>query len=55
MGEECEVANHRLYKLELKKTPWVYMNTRSTSIFKDPNVAKHLHDKYVIVSADKVS
>ena len=32
------------------------MNTRSTSIFKDPNVANHLsvlHDKYVIVSADK--
>ena len=32
------------------------MSTRSTSIFKDPNVAKHLsllHDKYVIVSADK--
>jgi hypothetical protein len=31
------------------------MSTRSTSIFKDPNVAKHLsllHDKYV-VSADK--
>jgi hypothetical protein len=31
------------------------MRTRSTSIFKDPNVAKHLyllHDKYVIVSAD---
>jgi hypothetical protein len=31
------------------------MSTRSTSIFKDPNVAKHLsllHDKYVIVSAD---
>jgi hypothetical protein len=58
MGEECEVANRRLYKLELKKTTWVYMNTRSTSIFKDPNVAKHLsllHDKYVIVSADKVS
>jgi hypothetical protein len=30
--------------------------TRSTSIFKDPNVAKHLsllHDKYGIVSADK--
>jgi hypothetical protein len=29
------------------------MSTRSTSIFKDPNVAKHLyllHDKYVIVS-----
>jgi len=32
------------------------MSTRSTSILKDPNVAKHLsllHDKYVIVSADK--
>ena len=32
------------------------MDTCSTSIFKDPNVAKHLslrHDKYVIVSADK--
>jgi hypothetical protein len=32
------------------------MSTRSTSIFKDPNVAKHLsllHDKYIIVSADK--
>jgi hypothetical protein len=32
------------------------MSTCSTSIFKDPNVAKHLsllHDKYVTVSADK--
>jgi hypothetical protein len=32
------------------------MSTRSTSVFKDPNVAKHLsllHGKYVIVSADK--
>ena len=32
------------------------ISTRSTSIFTDPNVAKHLsllHDKYVIVSADK--
>jgi hypothetical protein len=32
------------------------MSTRSTSIFKDPNVAKHLsllHVKYVIVSVDK--
>ena len=32
------------------------MITRSTPIFKDQNVAKHLsllHDKYVIVSADK--
>ena len=33
------------------------MSTRSTSIFKDPNVDKHLsllHEKYVIVSADKI-
>ena len=32
------------------------MSTHSTSNFKDPNVAKHLsllHDKYVIVFADK--
>jgi hypothetical protein len=32
------------------------MSTRCTSIFKDPNVAKHLyllHDKYGIVSSDK--
>jgi hypothetical protein len=32
------------------------MSSRSTSIFKDPNVAKHLsllNDKYVIVSAEK--
>ena len=32
------------------------LNIRSISIVKDPNVAKHLsllHDKYVIVSADK--
>jgi hypothetical protein len=32
------------------------MSTRSTSVFKDPNVAKHpslLHDKYVIVSTGK--
>ena len=32
------------------------MSNRSTSISKDPNVAKHLsllHDKYVIVSTDK--
>ena len=32
------------------------MNTRSTSTFKDPNVAKHLsllHDKYSVVPADK--
>ena len=34
------------------------MNTRSTSIIKDPNVAKHmslLHDKYVIVFADEAT
>jgi hypothetical protein len=33
------------------------MSTGSISIFKDLNVAKHLsplHEKYVIVSADKV-
>ena len=32
------------------------MSTRSTTIFKDPNVAKHpslLHDKYEIVSTEK--
>ena len=32
------------------------MSTRSTSIFKDPNVAKHLsllHDKYLIIPAEK--
>jgi hypothetical protein len=32
------------------------MSIRSTSIFKDPNVAKHLsplHDKYGIFSTDK--
>jgi hypothetical protein len=31
-------------------------SARSTSIFKDPNVAKHpslLQDKYIIVSTDK--
>jgi len=34
------------------------MSTRSTSIFKDPNVAKHLsllHEIYVIVSTDKTA
>jgi hypothetical protein len=32
------------------------MSTRATSIFKDPNVAKHLshlYDKYVVVPAEK--
>ena len=32
------------------------MSSRTTSIFKDPNVAKHmslLHDKDVVVPADK--
>jgi hypothetical protein len=52
MGEECEVAytDYNFKKLSGS------MSTRSTSIFKDPNVAKHLsllHDKYVIFSADK--
>ena len=52
MGEGCEVAytDYNFKKL------CGSMSTRSTSIFKDPNVAKHLsllHDKYVIVSADK--
>ena len=52
MGEEFEVANTD-YNLKILSG---FMGTRSTSIFKDPNVAKHLsllHDKYVIVSADK--
>ena len=51
MGEKCEVTNtDKNWKLSGS------MSTRSTSIFKDPNVAKHLsllNDKYVIVSADK--
>ena len=45
----------RWYNLEFKKNNG-FMSTRSTSIFKDPHVAKHLsllHDKYAIVSADK--
>jgi hypothetical protein len=40
-----------LIQIRIKK-----LSTRSTSIFKDTNVAKHLsllHDKYVIISADK--
>ena len=44
-----------LIKIRIKKLRGS-MSTRSTSIFKDPNVAKHLsllHDKYVIVSTDK--
>ena len=48
MGEECEVA----YVDQNLKA----LSTRSTSILNDPNVAKHLsllHDKYIIVSADK--
>jgi len=34
------------------------MSTRATSIFKDPNVAKHLshpHNKYDVVPAHKAS
>ena len=44
-----------LIQIRIKKLSG-YMSTRSTSAFKDPNVAKHmslLHDKYVNVSADK--
>jgi hypothetical protein len=44
-----------LIQIKIKKLSGS-LSTRSTSIFKDPNVAKHLsllHDKYVIVSADK--
>jgi hypothetical protein len=53
MGEACEIAdtNYNLNKLNQS------MITRFMSIFRDPNVAKHLsllYDKYVIVSADKV-
>jgi hypothetical protein len=47
MGEECKVAY----------TNYNY-KTRSTSIFTDPYVAKHLsllHDKYVIISTDKAN
>ena len=43
------------FKLELKKLSWC-MSTRFTSIFKDPNIVKHLsllYDKYVIFSIDK--
>jgi hypothetical protein len=46
-----------LIKFRIKKNLSGSMSTRSTSIFKDPNVAKYLsllHSKYVIVSADKV-
>ena len=41
--------------IRITKLKWT-MSTRTTSIFKDPNVDKHLsllHDKYVIVSAVK--
>ena len=44
-----------LIQIRIKKLGGA-MSTCSTSIFKDPNVAKHLsplHDKYGIVSADK--
>jgi hypothetical protein len=46
MGEECDVAD----------TDYNLKQTRSTSIFKDSNVAKHLsllYDRYIIVSTDK--
>ena len=54
MGEDVEVA-YTDFKKEFKKLSGS-MSTRSTPILKDPNVVKHLsllHDKYVIVSADK--
>jgi hypothetical protein len=46
-----------LIRIRIKKLSGA-MNTRSTSIIKDPNVAKHmslLHDKYVIVFADEAT
>jgi len=52
---ECVTSVRSLIQIRIKKLNGS-MSTRSTSIFKDPNVAKHLsllHDKYVIVSADK--
>jgi hypothetical protein len=45
-----------LIQIRIKRKLSGSMRTRSTSIFKDPNVVKHLsllHDKYSIVSADK--
>jgi hypothetical protein len=54
MGEECEVANT---DYNFKKLSG-FMSNRSTSIFKDLNVAKHLsllYDKYVIVCTYKSS
>ena len=45
-----------LIQIRIKKNLSGYMSIHSSSIFMDPNVAKHLsllHDKYVIVSADK--
>jgi hypothetical protein len=46
----------RWYKLELKKTQWVYEHSASIQSLKNPYVAKYLsllHDKYVIVFVDK--
>jgi hypothetical protein len=51
MGNECEVANTDYNFKKLGR----FLSTRSTSILKDTNVAKHLsllHDKDVIVSGD---
>jgi hypothetical protein len=45
-----------LIQIRIKRKLSGSMRNRSTSNFKDPNVAKHLsllHDKYCIVSADK--
>ena len=52
---ECVKNVRSLIQIRIKK-PNGSMSTRSTSIFKDPNVAKNLfflHDKYVIDSVDK--
>ena len=52
IGEECEVI---LIQIRIKKHNGS-ISTCKTSIFKDPNVAKHLshlHDKNVVVPADK--
>jgi hypothetical protein len=52
---ECVKSGRSLIQIRIKKFSGS-MSTRSTSIFKNTNVAKHLsllHDNYVIVSTDK--
>ena len=56
-GIDCMYAIH-LYKIRILLKLSGSMSTRSTSILKDPEVAKHmslLHDKYVVVHEDKAS